>query len=45
MKILNNTYNETYFDYSFECREDFIKKDEKIYDNQIKAFNGGGSGG
>ncbi len=36
---------DSYFDYSFDCEVDIIDKNESTYSNQIRAFNGGGSGG
>lgn len=36
---------DSYFEYNFECNEFCFKEDSKKANNQIKAFNGGGSGG
>lgn len=34
-----------YFDYCFNCNEYCIEESAKKCDNQVRAFNGGGSGG
>ncbi len=41
---MNNIFD-SYFDYCFDCNEHCVELTSKKSDNQIKAFNGGGSGG
>ena len=37
---------DSYFDYEFDCKEENLTSDNSTkYHDQIKAFNGGGSGG
>lgn len=41
---MNNTFD-SYFDYSFDCNEYYVEENSRKCDNQVRAFNGGGSGG
>lgn len=36
---------DSYFDYDFDCNENIVDEKTNSYHDQIKAFNGGGSGG
>ncbi len=41
---MSNTFD-SYFDYNFSCNEFCAEENSTKCDNQVRAFNGGGSGG
>lgn len=41
--IMHEFYD-SYFDYDFSCKAEVIIENTSEYHDQVKAFNGGGSG-
>lgn len=37
-------FYDPYFDYDFSCKEEVINENASEYYDQVKVFNGGGSG-